>query len=162
MSDEHLSRPSGHDASGQSGAIRGVLSALWSFLHHPAAALEERLSALEDTASGLEHRLEEDFKRAVRGRVAGIQARLETVKERVIEDLKRELRRVILLMSLVVGCAGLALVGAIFGLTAAWMGLTRFLGSLDASLVLAIAFLVASLMVFAVFRSVLHRSVHPP
>src|SRR5271154_2186182 len=107
MSDERLSTwLLGRDASARDGAMRGLLSALWSFLQHPAAtfgdhltALEERLRALEarlvgdlkaalhpgvtaveENVAGTEHRLEEDLKRAIRGRVVGIQARLETLK----------------------------------------------------------------------------------
>jgi hypothetical protein len=99
MPDERLSTWLwGRDASARDGAMRGLLSALWSFLQHPAAtfvdhltALEERLRVLEarlvgdlktavdtvvvtakETVAGVEHRLEEDFKRAIRGRVAGI------------------------------------------------------------------------------------------
>ena len=94
-------------------------------------------------------------------RVAGIQARLETVKKRVVEDLKRELHRVVLMLALLTGCAATALVGTIFGLMAAWTYLMGFLGAVGASLVLAMVFLFASLAVFGLFRSVLHRS-HPP
>ena len=184
MLDERLSMwLLGRDASARDGAMRGLLSALWSFLQHPAAtfgdhltALEERLRALEsrlvddlktavdtgvaaveETVAGTEHRLEEDLRRAIRGRVAGIQTRLETVKSRVVEDLKHELRRVVLMLVLAMGCAVLALVGMIFGLMAAWTGLQGFLGAVGASLVLAIAFLLGSLVVFGLLRSVLHR-----
>jgi hypothetical protein len=168
--------------------MRALLSALWSFLQHPAATFEDHLTALEDrlralearlegdlktavdtgiatvedTVAGAEHRLEEDFKRAIRGRVAGIQARLETVKRRVVEDLKHELQRVVLILALVMGCAMLALVGMIFGLMAAWTVLNGFVGAIGASLVLAMAFLLASLVVFGLLRSVLHRSPPPP
>src|ERR1700678_2216635 len=110
MPDERLSTwLFGRVASARDGAMRGLLSALWSFLQHPAATFEDHLTALEErlrvlearlvgdlrtavdtgvvaveeTVSGVENRLEEDFKRAIRGRVAGIQARLETVKSRV-------------------------------------------------------------------------------
>jgi hypothetical protein len=189
MPDKRLSRwLLGRDRSARDGAMRGLLSALWSFLQHPAAtfgdhltAFEERLReleariagdletaadtgvvAVEDTVVGAEHRLEEDFKRAIRGRVAGIQARLETVKTRVVEDLKHELRRVALMLALVMGCAMLALVGMIFGLMAAWTDLKGFVGTVGASLVLAIGFLLASLVVFGLLRSVLHRSQPPP
>jgi hypothetical protein len=167
--------------------MRGLLSALWSFLHHPAATFEDHLTALEErlrglearlagdldtavdtgvvavegTVGGAEHRLEEDFKRAIRGRVAGIQARLETVRSRVVEDLKHELRRVVLILALVTGCGVLALVGMTFGLMAAWTDLKGFVGAGGASLVLAIVFLLASLVVFGLLRSVLHRS-QPP
>jgi hypothetical protein len=61
--------------------MRGLLSALWSFLHHPAASFEE-------TVAGAEHRLEEDVGRAIRARVADIRARLEPVKSRIVEELK--------------------------------------------------------------------------
>jgi hypothetical protein len=189
MPDERLStRHLGRDPSAREGAMRGLLSALWSFLHHPAAtfgdhltALEERLRALEarlvgdlqtaadtgvvaveETVAGAEHRLEEDLKRAIRGRVAEIQARLETVKRRVVEDLKHELRRVVLTLALVTGCGMLALIGMIFGLMAAWTDLKGFVGATGASLVLAIIFLLASLVVFGLLRSVLHRSQPPP
>jgi hypothetical protein len=131
--------------------MRGLLSALWSFLQHPAVAVE-------DTIAGAEHRLEEDFKRAIGGRLAVIQARLETVKSRVVEDLKRELHRVMLILALAMGCALLALVGTIFGLMAAWTALKGFVGSVGASLLLAIVFLLAGLVVFGLLRSVLHRS----
>jgi hypothetical protein len=150
--------------------MRGLLSALWSFLQHPAAtfeghftALEERLRVLEarlagdlktavdtgvvtveDTVAGVEHRLEEDFK--IRGRVAALQARLEAVRNRVVEDLKHELRRVVLMLALVMGCGVLALVGVTFGLMAAWTALKGFVGAIGASLVLAIVFLLASLV----------------
>jgi len=184
MLDERLSMwLLGRDAGARDGAMKGLLSALWSFLQHPAAtfgdhltALEERLRALEsrlvgdlkaavDTGvagvegavAGAEHRLEEDLKRAIRGRVAGIQARLETVKNRVVEDLKHELRRVVLILALAMGCAVLALVGMIFGLMAAWTGLRDSIGAVGASLVLAVVFLLACLVVFGLLRSVLHR-----
>jgi hypothetical protein len=184
MLDERLSMwLLGRDASARDGAMRGLLSALWSFLQHPAAtfgdhltALEERLRALEsrlvgdlktavdtgvaaveETVAGAEHRLEEDLRRAIRGRVAGIQARLETVKSRVVEDLKHELRRVVLILVLAMGCAVLALVGMIFGLMAAWTGIKDSVGAVGASLVLATVFLLGSLVVFGLLRSVLHR-----
>ena len=141
--------------------MRGLLSALWSFLQHPAAAfeghligLEERLKALE---AGAEHRLEEDFRRAISARVAGIEARLEAVKTRVVEELKRELRRVVLILALAMGCAALALLALIFGLMAAWTDLKGLVGAVAASLLLAMVFLLASLVVFAVLRSVLRR-----
>jgi hypothetical protein len=188
MPDERLSTwLFGRVASARDGAMRGLLSALWSFLQHPAATFEDHLTALEErlrvlearlvgdlrtavdtgvvaveeTVSGVENRLEEDFKRAIRGRVAGIQARLETVKSRVVEDLKHELRRVVLMLALVMGCGVLALVGMTFGLMAAWTDLKGLVGAVGASLVLAIAFLLASLVVFGLLRSVLHRS-QPP
>lgn len=164
--------------------MRGLLSALWSFLQHPAAtfgdhltSLEERLGALEtrlagdlktavdtgvvaveDTVAGAEHRLEEDLKRAIHGRLAVIQARLETVKNRVVEDLKRELHRLVLMLALATGCAVLALVGMIFGLMAAWTELRYLIGAVGASLVLATVFLLAGVVVLGLLRSVLHRS----
>jgi hypothetical protein len=133
--------------------MKGLLSALWSFLQHPAVAVE-------DAVADAEHRLEEDFKRAIGGRLAVIEARLETVKNRVVEDLKRELHRVTLILALALGCAVLALVGTTFGLMAAWTALKGFVGSVGASLLLAIVFLLAGLVVFGLLRSVLHRS-HP-
>jgi hypothetical protein len=189
MPDERLSTQHlGRDRGARNGAMSGLLSALWSFLHHPAAtfgdhltALEQRLRvlearlvgdlqtaadtgvvAVEETVAGAEHRLEEDFKRAIRGRVAEIQARLETVKRHVVEDLKHELRRVVLTLALVMGCGMLALIGMIFGLMAVWTDLKGFVGAMGASLVLAIVFLLASLIVFGLLRSVLHRSQPPP
>jgi hypothetical protein len=168
--------------------MRGLLPAIWSFLQHPAAtfgdhltSLEERLSALEtrlvgdlksavdtgvvaveDTVAGAEHRLEDDLEHAIHGRLALIQARLETVKNRVVEDLKRELHRLVLMLALATGCAVLALVGVIFGLMAAWTELRDFVGPAGASLVLAIVFLLAGLVVFGVLRSVLHPSQPAP
>jgi hypothetical protein len=58
--------------------MRGLLSALWSFLQHPAVAVE-------DAVADAEHRLEEDFKRAIRGRLALVEARFETVKSRLVD-----------------------------------------------------------------------------
>jgi len=178
----------GRDRSARDGAMRGLLSALWSFLQHPAATFEDHLTALErrlrvlearlvgnlesevdtgvvaveETVAGAEHRLEEDFKRAIRGRVAEIQAGLETVKTRVVEDLKHELRRVALMLALLIGCGVLALVGLVFGLMAAWTDLRGFVGAVGASLMLAIVFLLASLVAFGLLRSVLHRSQPAP
>ena len=189
MPDERLSRwLLGRDRSARDGAMRGLLSALWSFLQHPAATFEDHLTALErrlrvlearlvgdlktavdtgvvaveETVTGVEHRLEEDFKRAIRGRVAEIQAGLETVKTRVVEDLKHELRRVALMLGLLIGCGVLALVGIVFGLMAAWTDLKGFVGAIGASLMLAIVFLLASLVAFGLLRSVLHRSQPAP
>jgi hypothetical protein len=176
----------GWNPSTRLSAMKGLLSALWSFLQHPAtifddhlSALEERLRtlearvigdlktavdtgvvAVEDTVAGVEHRLEEDFRRAIRSRVAGIQERLETVKTHVVEELKHELHRVVLMLGLAMVCAALALAGTIFGLMAAWTVLNGFVGSVGASLALAMVFLLASLVVLGVLRSVLHRS--PP
>ena len=134
--------------------MRGLLPALWSFLQHPVVAVEE-------TVAGVEHRLEEDSKRAIRDRVAGVQARLETVKTRVVEDLKYELRQVALMLVLAIGCGVLALVGVTFALMAAWTELEGFVGAVGASLVLAALSLLVSLVVFGLLRSVLHRS-QPP
>jgi hypothetical protein len=168
--------------------MRGLLSALWSFLQHPAASFEDHLTAferrlrvlearlvgnletevdtgvvaVEETVARAEHRLEEDFKRAIRGRVAEIQAGLETVKTRVVEDLKHELRRVALMLALLIGCGVLALAGMVFGLMAAWTDLKGFVGAVGASLVLAVVFLLASLVAFGLLRSVLHRSQAAP
>jgi hypothetical protein len=174
----------GRDASGRDGALRGLLSALWSFLHHPAAHLEDHLASLEERlrllearllgdfkavvdtgvvaveekVSGTGHRFEEELERAIGARVAGIQARLEAVKKRVVEDLKQELRRVVLVLALVMGCAVLALVATVFGLMAAWTDLEGRIGPVGASIVLAIVFLLGSLVVLGLLRSVLHRS----
>jgi hypothetical protein len=142
--------------------MRGLLSALWSFLQHPAAAFEDHLTAVEETLTGVEHRLEEDVQRAIHGRIAGIHARLDVIKKRVVEDLKRELHRVLLILALVMGCAVLALIGMIFGLMAAWTYLKGLVGAVDASFVLAIVFLLASLGVLGLLRSVLGRSPLPP
>jgi uncharacterized membrane protein YqjE len=170
-------------AGAPDGAMRGVLSALWSFLQHPAATFEEHLAtleerlrvlearlvgdletaantgvaAVEETVAGVEHRLEDDLKRAIRGRVATVQARLETVRIRVVEDLKHELRRVALVLALVMGCGVLALVGMTFGLMAAWTDLESYVGAVAASLALAILFLLASLVVFGLLRSVVRH-----
>jgi uncharacterized membrane protein YqjE len=163
--------------------MRGLLSALWSFLQHPAAIFDDHLTALEDrlralearligdlktaadtgvvaveeTVAGVENRLEEDFKRAIGSRVASVQARLETVRNRVVQDLKHELRRVALMLALAMGCAVLALIGMIFALMAAWADLRAFVGAVGASLVLAIVFVLASLVMFGRFRSVVRR-----
>ena len=168
--------------------MRGLLSALWSFLQHPAVTFEGHLSALEsrlrvlearlagdlktaadtgvvaveETVAGVELRLEEDLRRAIRDRVADLQARLESVKSRVVEDLKHELRRAVLMLAPLMGCVMLALVGMTFGLMAAWTDLKGFVGAVGASLVLAIVFLLGSLLVFGLLRSVLRRSQSPP
>ena len=181
MRDERL-------ASARDGQMRRLLAALWSFLQHPATtvgdhltALEERIRtlerrfagdlktlvdtgvvAVEETVAGAEHRLEQDLKSAIHSRVAGIQARLEAVKTHVVEDLKHELHRMARMLALAMSCAALALVGMIFGLMAAWTGLRSFVGALDASLALAILFLLAGLVVFGLLRSILHRSRPPP
>jgi hypothetical protein len=189
MRDDRLSTWLLGRASGaRDGAMRGLLSALWSFLQHPAATfgehltsveerlrlLEERLVgdlksavdtgvvAVEESVEGAEHRLEDDFKGAMRGRIAGIQARLEAVKTRVVEDLKHELRRVVMILATGIACAMLALLGMVFALMAAWTDLRGVVGPVGASLALAVAFLLASLIVFALLRSVLHRSSTPP
>ena len=131
--------------------MRGLLSALWSFLQHPAVAVE-------DAVAGAEQRLEDDLKRAIHGRLAVVQAQLDSVKARVVEDLKRELHRVVLILALAVACGVLALAGTIFGLMAVWTALKGFVGPVAASLVLTIVFLLAGLVVFGLLRSVIHPS----
>jgi hypothetical protein len=185
MLDERLVRwLVGRDEGARDGALRGLLSALWAFLQHPAVHLEDHLTSLEErlkraeaqlvgdlktavdtgvvaveeTIAGVEHRLEQDFDRTIRARVAGLQERLEAVKKRVVDDLKRELRRVVLILVLAMGCAVLALIALVFGLMAAWMGLERYMGEFGASLALAMVFLVGGLVVMGLLRSVLHRS----
>jgi hypothetical protein len=53
----------GGDASARDCALRGLLSALWSFLQHPAANFEDHLTALEERLHLLEARAiaKEDF-----------------------------------------------------------------------------------------------------
>ena len=178
----------GRDASAREGALRGLLSALWAFLQHPAVHLQDHLTsveervraleaqlvgdlksavdtgvvAVEETIAGVEQRLEQDFDRTIRARLQGIRARQESVKKRVVEDLKRELRRVALVAALVMVAGLLGLIALVFGLMAAWTSLQGLVGDLGASLVLAVIFLLVSLVVLGVLRSVLHRSKIPP
>jgi uncharacterized membrane protein YqjE len=114
------------------------------------------------SVAGVEHRIEDDLKRAIRTRMAAIHTRLEAVRNRVVEDLKRELRRVMLMLALAVGCGVLALVGATFAVMAAWTDLQRLLGALSASLILAAIFLLASMVLFALLQSVRHRALPAP
>jgi prephenate dehydratase len=162
----------GQEGHTRNEALRGLLSALWSFLQHPAVHLEEHLATVEERLKSVEARLVGDLQTAVdtgvvaveesiHSRVAGIQARLEAVRKRVVEDLKRELHHVLLVVALLTVCAGSALIAVVFGLMAAWAGLRDFIGSVGASLVLAIAFVGASLVVLAILRSVLHRTRGP-
>ena len=189
MPDDHLSTPfAGRNSNARVAAVKGLLSALWSFLQHPGVHLEEHLSAVEErlqliehrvagdlksaaetriaaaeeAIASVEHRLENDIQHAIRGRLAGIQARLEPVKARVIEDLKRELRRVVSILAIAVACASLALLGLIFALVALWTGLRNSIGAVEASVALATAFLLASAGAFGLLRSVLHRPHTPP
>jgi hypothetical protein len=66
------------------------------------------------------------------------------------------------MLALLIGCGVLALVGIVFGLMAAWTDLKGFVGAVGASLVLAVVFLLASLVAFGLLRSVLHRSQAAP
>src|SRR5580692_9298222 len=89
------------DGSSRNEALRGLLSALWSFLQHPAVHLEDHLTTVEERLKSLEARVVGDLHTAVDTRVAGIHARLDGVKKRVVEDLKRELHHLILVGALV-------------------------------------------------------------
>jgi len=177
----------GGNRTGREGALKGPLTALWSFLQHSPSAIEMHLTALEErfkslesrlindlttavntgvvaveeTVSSVEHRLEADVEHAVHNRIARVQERLERVKKCVVEDLKHELRRVAVIASLVVGCAGLALVAGIFALMAAWVELRGFIGSVGASVVLAAVFMMTSFVVFERLRAFLRRSQAP-
>jgi fatty acid desaturase len=130
--------------------VKGLLSALWSFMQHPAAVVEDHVTALEERLSALEGRVIGDLQAALR-------PRLEAVRNRVVEDLKRELRRVALVLALAMACAVLGLLGATFAVMAVWMGLAGLVGAIGASLVLTVLFLVASLIVFRMLHSVLHQ-----
>jgi hypothetical protein len=145
------------DGNARNEALRGLLSAVWSFLQHPAVHLEDHLAAVEERLKSLEARLVGDLHTAVDTRVAGIHARLEAVKQRVVEDLKRELHHLLLVVALVAAGAVSALIAVVFGLMAAWSDLKDLIGSVDASLVLAVASVAASLVVLGMLRSVLHR-----
>jgi hypothetical protein len=177
----------GQDGHSQNGALRGLLAALWSFLQHPAVNLEDHLAAVEERLKSLEarlvgdlqtavdtgvvavegsvakaeRRLEQDFERVIHSRIAGIHARLEAVKKRVVEDLKRELHHLLLVVALLTVGAVSALIGVVFGLMAAWTELRGFIGSVGASLVLAVVCMVASVVALGILRSVLHRSRTP-
>jgi hypothetical protein len=130
--------------------MRGLLSALWSFLQHPVSVVGDQLTSFEERLSALEGRL-----------VGDLQARLETVRNRVVEDLKHELRRVVLVLALVMACGLLALLAMTFGLMAAWMSLTGLIGAIGASLVLAASFLLSGLIVFWLLHSMIHHP-EPP
>jgi hypothetical protein len=138
--------------------VRGLLAAIWSFLQRPAGAVETRVAAAEETVERLERHLEDDFKRAIRARAARIEAELESVKTRVVEDLKHELRRVVFILAIAAACGSLAVIAAVFGLMALWAALRNSIGSVEASLVLTIAFLLASLLAFGLLRAFLGRS----
>jgi hypothetical protein len=189
MAGERLSKWLGDlGVAAPDGAIKGLLSALWSFLQHPATAFDDHLTALEERLSGLEsrlvgdfqagvergivaveesvasveRRLNDDFRLAIRGRISAIQARLDAIRSRVVENLKHEVHRILLMLALAAGCGLLGLVGMIFALMAAWMILRGYVGATGASVILAALFLIASLIVFRVLHSMLHRSQPPP
>ena len=65
MPDERLSTwLLGQDPGARDGAMRGLLSALWSFLHHPAGTFEDHMTALEKRLRALEARLVGDLETA--------------------------------------------------------------------------------------------------
>lgn len=155
MPDDHLlTLLLGRLGGARDGSLQRLLSALWSFLQHSPALIEGHLSALEERLTGLE----QDLERALNGRMSIIQARLETVKTRVVADLKRELRRLIVSMALAAGSAVMMLVGAVFGLIAVWTKLRGLIGSVGASVALAAVFFVAAAVALGLLRSFLHRS----
>jgi hypothetical protein len=62
MPDEHLSTwLLGQNPGARDGAMRALLSAPWSFLHHPAGTFEDHLTALEERLRVLEARLVGDL-----------------------------------------------------------------------------------------------------
>jgi len=66
--DEHLSTwLFGQNPGARDGAMRALLSAPWSFLHHPAGTVEDHLTALEERLRVLEARLVGDLETAVDG-----------------------------------------------------------------------------------------------
>jgi hypothetical protein len=82
MADERLSRwLLGRDRSARDGAMRGLLSALWSFLQHPAATFEDHLTALEGRLRVLEARLVGNLETEVDTGVVAVE---ETVAARSI------------------------------------------------------------------------------
>jgi hypothetical protein len=117
-------------------ATRGLLSAVWSFPRNPTV-LEDRVVDVQERLAAVERRIVGDLKAAIENRidaaegasprlsiasrrtssgpsgaprVAGLDARLQALRTRVVEDLKTELRKVILLLAL--GTGGDTFLGA--------------------------------------------------
>jgi len=111
-----------------------LLSAVWSFLRHPASAAEDHLLALE---ARLETQMTE---------------RLESVRSLLVEQLRRELRRVARVLALGASVGLLALVAGFFALLGIWLSLRSVLGGARASFLIAALFAVLSLGVLRQLR----------
>jgi hypothetical protein len=135
--------------------IEGLLSALWSFLRHPTAHVEDHVRAMEE-------RLEQDLQSAIKLRLATVEHHLDAVRIRVVERLGQELRRVARIVVMSASAVSLALVGGFFALLGAWLSLKGIIGAVGASFLLAGLFAFLSLAVLAALHSITHQARSQP
>ena len=122
------------------GAIRPLVSSLWSLVRHPTRELRA----------------------AIKRQLAAVEWHLDSLRTRIVEELRKEVRRAILILSLSAAAALLGLLGGLFALLGTWLSLTRALGAVGASFVLAGLFLLLSLWVVRALHSVTTRGVSQP
>ena len=113
---------------------------MWSVLRHPTRELRA----------------------ATERRLVEIARHLESIRTRVAEELRKELRRALVILSLTAAAALLGLLGGLFALLGIWLRLSRTLGTVGASFVLAGVFLLLSLGALRALHSVTARGVSQP
>ena len=113
---------------------------MWSVLRHPARELRA----------------------ATERRLVEIARHLDSIRTRVVEELRKELRRAIVILSLTAATALLGLVGGLFALLGIWLSLSRTFGIVGASFVLAGLFLFLGLGALRALHSVTARAVSQP
>lgn len=122
------------------GAIRPRVSSLWSLVRHPTRELRA----------------------AIKGQLAAVEGHLDTLRTHVVEELRKELRRAVLILSLSAAAALLGLLGGLFALLGTWLSLSHALGAVGASFVLAAFLLLLSLGAVRGLHSVATRGVSQP
>jgi hypothetical protein len=121
-------------------AMRPFVSSLWSLVRHPTRELRA----------------------AIKRQLAAVEWHLDNLRTRVVEELRKELRRAILILSLSAAAALLGFVGGLFALLGTWLSLSRALGAAGASFMLAALFLFLSLGAVRALHSVTTRGVSQP
>jgi hypothetical protein len=120
-------------------------------------SITERILAIEEHLLAVERRVEDNVKAALKGRLVAIEERLASIKARLLDDLKRELRHLLLEVALAAVAIVLALIGAAFLVTSAWLTLQVRFGATVASCTLGVAFLLASVVPAYLMRFVVNR-----
>ena len=122
------------------GAARPLLLNLRSLVRHPTRELRA----------------------AIRRQLAAVEWHLDSLRARAVGEVREELRRTLLFLSLSAAAALLGLIAGLFAVLGTWLSLSHALGAVGASFALAGLFVLLSLGAIRARHSVTARVVSQP